>query len=111
MGALRATDQTRAKKLGIPPAENVCVFGPNAKLQATAMDATEKHYYYHERFKKARRQAEKTRRRHGSKRIRTHTASILARLTHASHDDALALRMIALCYVTRWFIRSPHRQL
>ena len=36
-------DQTRAKKLGIPPAyTDVCVFGPNAKLQATAMDATAK---------------------------------------------------------------------
>jgi DNA topoisomerase IB len=95
-------DQTRAKKLGIPPAyTDVCVFGPNAKLQATAMDAIgKKHYYYHERFKKTRRAKRKKRAETlDFKRIRAHTASILARPTHASHDDALALRMIALCYM------------
>lgn len=96
------SEQVRCRKLGIPPAyTDVVVYSVDAKLQATAVDATgKKHYYYHEKFLEKQRKLRKSRASDVDfSKIKSVTAKILADPKHPLWDDALTLRMIAVAYL------------
>jgi DNA topoisomerase IB len=99
---LSEPEQTRCRRLGIPPAyTNVVVYAKDARLQATAVDGQGKtHYYYHEKYLDAQRKKRKARASDiDFSKIKSATGKILSQAAHPSWDDALALRMIASGYL------------
>ena len=95
-------EQERCRKLAIPPVyTNVIVYPANAKLQATAIDATgKKHYYYHDKFLDQQRKIRKARASTVDfAKIKSVTSRILADRNLPTWDDALTLRMIVTAYL------------
>ncbi len=99
---LSAPEESRARKLAIPPAyTDVCVRPEkNAKLQATAVDKKGKtHYYYHGEFLEAQKKKRFERvKRVNMKKILRRTAQTLDTEQKGSNPwkAAAALRLIAL---------------
>lgn len=99
---LSAPEESRARKLAIPPAyTDVCVSPRNnAKLQATAVDKKGKtHYYYHVKFLETQKKKRFERvKRVNTKKILQRTAQILDAKQKGSGPwkAAAALRLITL---------------